>query len=133
MRQSPGVDQESALLIDARFLSGINLFNSAEWYACHDAFESLWHEQQGPLRTVLQGLLQIAVGELHLERGNRQGAILLMGEGLGRLSRSGDSALGLDLDGLRRCVRVRLLRLQDGGSVADLPVPQLRCSTDHTR
>jgi len=71
---------------DPRFLAAVALFNSGDWYPCHDGFEELWHQTLGPDRDVLQSFLQIAVAHLHLERGNRRGATLLLGEGLGRLA-----------------------------------------------
>ena len=54
--------EEGQLLTDPRLQQAIALFNEADWYACHDAFEELWHETAGPMRPVLQGILQIAVG-----------------------------------------------------------------------
>ena len=63
---------ESELIDDPRFDQAVRLFNAAEWYACHDGFEELWHETQGPLRPVLQGILQIAVAQIHLGRGQSQ-------------------------------------------------------------
>ncbi|MCT0248394.1 DUF309 domain-containing protein [Synechococcus sp. CS-205] len=111
---------------DPRLQRAVDLFNAGEWYSCHDSFEELWHETQGPDRPVLQGLLQIAVAHLHLERGNQRGATVLLGEGLGRLARSGPEALGLDLDHLRQASAARLACLQVGGDPAALPLPSLR-------
>ncbi len=96
------MSEEDRLTADPRFVEAVRLFNAGEWYPCHDGFEELWHETQGPARPVLQGILQIAVARIHLERGNRHGATVLLGEGLGRLSRCGAVALGLDLEKLRQ-------------------------------
>jgi hypothetical protein len=123
-----GGDRESELLADPRLAASFRQFNSGEWYACHDGLEALWHETQGPMRQVLQGLLQLAVAELHLERDNKRGAILLMGEGLGRLSGCGSSAIGVDLEPLRASVLARLQRLQAGENVSELPPPCLQGS-----
>ena len=125
MSQPNGGDREAELLGDPRLTASFRQFNSGEWYACHDGLEELWHETQGPLRQVLQGFLQVAVAELHLERENQRGAILLMGEGLGRLAGCGSSAIGVDLEPLRAAVLSRLQRLQAVGSVAELPHPRL--------
>lgn len=119
-------DEEARLLADPRFSEAVSLFNEGEWYACHDGFEELWHETAGPLRPVLQGWLQIAVAHLHLDRGNRHGATVLLGEGLGRLMDCGDQALGIDLADLRRCVQSRLKALQAGDALTALPLPRLR-------
>ena len=103
----------------------IVLFNRGEWYACHDLIEDLWHQCQGPDRQALQGLLQIAVAHLHLERGNLRGATVLLGEGLGRLKPYGNEALGLQLEPLLAAVSRRLQALQQGLEPGDGPLPQL--------
>ncbi len=112
-------------MVDPRFGEAVRLFNAGEWYACHDGFEELWHETQGPCRKVLQGILQIAVAHLHLERGNRRGATVLLGEGLGRLQNAGSAQLGLDLDQLRQQARARLQALQQEQDPMGLPLPRL--------
>ncbi|MDM7952109.1 MAG: DUF309 domain-containing protein [Cyanobium sp. CZS 25K] len=119
------VDEETLLQADPRLQQAVADFNAADWYACHDGFEALWHETQGPMRPVLQGLLQIAVAELHLERDNRRGATVLMGEGLGRLRRCDDEALGLALAPLRFRAAERLSALQQQADLRALPLPRL--------
>jgi predicted metal-dependent hydrolase len=99
-------------MADPRLAEAVALFNQGEWYACHDGFEALWHETAGPMRPVLQGILQIAVAQLHRERGNRRGATVLMGEGLGRLRQVDAVALGLDIDQLRHVAAAHLQQLQ---------------------
>jgi hypothetical protein len=117
--------EELALMADPRFSASVALFNRGDWYACHDGFEELWHETQGYSRRALQGILQIAVAHLHLERGNSRGATVLLGEGLGRLRCYGPSHLGLDLDALRHCAACRLQALQQNQSLEELPQPLL--------
>jgi len=112
-------------MVDPRFGDAVRLFNAGEWYACHDGFEELWHETQGPCRRGLQGILQIAVAHFHLERGNLRGATVLLGEGLGRLQAFEPDLFGLDLQQLRRVAALRLHALQQGEGVASLPLPQL--------
>mgnify|MGYP006272219719 FL=1 len=99
-------------MADPRLGEAIAQFNAAEWYACHDGFEALWHETAGPMRVVLQGILQIAVAQLHRERGNLRGATVLLGEGLGRLRQADPIALGLDIKALRTVAAEHLNHLQ---------------------
>ena len=124
----PPSDEETLLQADPRLQQAVADFNASNWYACHDGFEALWHETQGPMRPVLQGLLQIAVAELHLERDNRRGATMLMGEGLGRLRRCDDEALGLALAPLRLLAALRLNALQQQVDLGSLPLPRLEPS-----
>jgi len=109
------------LRADPRLEEAIALFNQGEWYACHDGLEELWHETQGPLRPLLQGVLQVAVARLHLERGNRRGATVLLGEGLGRLQRCGPTDLDLDLEALLPVLQQWLAALQNDQPTETLP------------
>ena len=111
---------------DPRFHQGIELFNAGEWYAAHDLFEELWHETADPERRSLQGILQVAVAQLHLQRGNRRGATILFGEALGRLKRPGTPDLGLNLEALCRATRQRLEALQQDGDPESCTVPVLQ-------
>jgi predicted metal-dependent hydrolase len=126
MQPGGGLDEEQQLIADPRFQEAVELFDTGAWYACHDRFEELWHETQGPMRPVLQGILQIAVAQLHLERGNHRGATMLMGEALGRLSGCGEEALTLSLEPLRQIARLRLQTLQAGLDPDTQPLPRLR-------
>lgn len=119
-------------MADLRLDAAIALFNRGEWYACHDGFEELWHETQGASRPLLQGLLQAAVAQLHLERGNLRGATVLIGESLGRLERCGDHGLGIELIPLRRTLRLWLEALQNGAPTGALPLPHLELSPQHS-
>lgn len=110
---------------DPRFQQGVNLFNAGKWYAAHDLFEDLWHETADPERRSLQGILQVAVAQLHLQRGNRRGATILFGEALGRLKRPGTPDLGLDIASLCRAVQQRLEALQLDGDPESCTVPVL--------
>ncbi|MFM7395107.1 MAG: DUF309 domain-containing protein [Cyanobium sp.] len=130
---SEALREEDLLQADPRLQQAIDLFNGGEWYACHDGLEELWHETQGSMRPVLQGLLQIAVARLHLERGNRHGATVLMGEGLGRLAGCGDEALGLRLAPLRDRAAALLTALQDGSDPTQLPPPRLERAPSQRR
>jgi predicted metal-dependent hydrolase len=121
-----GNAEEQSLMADPRLGLAIGLFNAADWYGCHDVLEELWHETAGPMRPVLQGILQIAVAELHLEKANLRGATILMGEGLGRLSPCGDGALGFDLALLRTNSARFLEALQRQRPLNDLPTPCLQ-------
>ena len=111
---------------DPRFQQGLELFNAGEWYAAHDIFEELWHETADPERRSLQGILQVAVAQLHLQRGNRRGATILFGEALGRLKRPGTPDLGLDLEALCRAAQQRLEALQQDGDPESCTVPVLQ-------
>ena len=113
------------LLEDNRFKKAINLFNSADWYSAHDAFEELWHEANGAERVTLQAFLQIAVAHIHLESGNLNGATILYGEALGRLKNIGIPDLGVDIEIRCECINQRLGLLQQDRDPDQFSVPFL--------
>lgn len=78
---------------DPRFQRGADLFNQEEFFAAHEVWEDCWRESAGPLRSVLQGLVQAAAGFYHLQTGNREGAISLLAKAGSRL-RAENSAVG---------------------------------------
>ncbi|MGB3266412.1 MAG: DUF309 domain-containing protein [Microcoleus sp.] len=68
------------------FWQGIEQFNSQDFYACHDTLEALWMEAGEPEKRFYQGILQIAVALYHLGNQNWRGAVILLGEGINKLS-----------------------------------------------
>jgi predicted metal-dependent hydrolase len=117
--------QDPSCFADDRFQQAVNLFNHQDLYAAHDAFEDLWHESIGEERSLLQGIIQVAVAEHHLSAGNLRGALLLMAEGLNHLRSSTLGAPALDLLCLQNVVYQRLSALQSGQSLLDMPLPHL--------
>lgn len=111
---------------DSRFDEAVNLFNLYDWYAAHDLFEELWHETHGPSRATIQGILQVAVAQLHLENGNISGAVILYGEGLGRLMTLGRPDLGLNIDDFCEQIKIRLAFFQKLTDQNADHLPQLR-------
>jgi uncharacterized protein len=89
---------------------GIDLYNYAYWWECHEVFEGLWHvaghrSEQG---NFFQGLIQLASANLKNFMGNQQAARNLLHNGLVRLQVVPESYMGLDVVGLtnelRQCI-----------------------------
>ena len=120
------IDKQDDLFInDSRFEIGMKLFNSCQWYKSHDVFEEIWHETGGPERQLIQGILQVAVAQVHLENSNLNGATILYGEALGRLKKFQVANFGLDIEELSNCVSKRLECLQIGKDLAGCSLPVL--------
>ena len=89
-------DLTSKEFIDS-FDIALKLFNTQQWYEAHDAFEDIWNGLYGDERQVVQGILQVSVSQFHLNKGNLNGAMILLGEGLGRIKYRSSVDLGIDL------------------------------------
>ena len=90
----------------------IDLFNNQKWYEAHDAFEDIWNNVDGDERQVIQGILQVSVSQFHLNKGNLNGATILLGEGLGRIKTRTKIDLGIDLESFCKSLEDLLLKLQ---------------------
>ena len=68
------------------FSQGIEQFNQRKFYECHDTLEAIWIDAIELDKRFYQGILQIAVACHHLHELNWRGAVILLGEGIHRLS-----------------------------------------------
>ena len=89
-------------------MRGIELFNKRAFYEQHEEIEAEWHAEQGPIRRLYQGILQIGVGFHHACNGNYRGAVALLTDGIAKTSEFVPEALGIDtgrlVDESRRCL-----------------------------
>jgi predicted metal-dependent hydrolase len=120
--------------IPPEFWQGVELFNTGQFYACHDTLEALWMESTEPDKSFYQGILQISVALYHLGNGNLKGAIILLGEGSNRLASYPSIYNQVDVDqlleqsiALLKALQQNLLEQIDSSSFeADtLPLPRI--------
>ena len=83
----------------AEYLYGIDLYNYAYWWECHEIFEGLWHAvghdtEQG---NFFQALIQFAAANLKLFTGNYQAAGKLVTSGIIRLQKTPKFYMGIDV------------------------------------
>lgn len=82
------------------YLYGIDLYNFAYWWECHEALEGLWHltGHQGTEAQFLQGIIQAAAANLKRHMDQLEGARRLGREAVGRLASVGTRRfMGLEL------------------------------------
>jgi len=87
-------------LLEPALAKAVAELNSGAYFACHETLEELWLGTPEPERRLYQGILQVAAGLLHLERGNRSGALTLLSRGSALLRPFAPTAHGLDIDAL---------------------------------
>jgi uncharacterized protein len=83
-------------------LHGIALFNAGEYFEAHEALETAWRDEPGPVRDLYQGILQVAVTYLHIQRGNYGGATKVSARCKPKLDNWPDTCRGVDVAALRR-------------------------------
>ncbi len=93
------------------YLYGIDLYNFAYWWECHEVFEGLWHAvgRESEQGNFFQALIQLAAGNLKYFLGNQAAAHNLYRSGIMRLQNVPPSYLGIDVVRLTKELQAHLL------------------------
>ena len=101
--------------VSDRFRQAIDEFNRRFFFECHETLEGIWMEDpRSHERRFFQGILQVAVGFLHLSNLNYTGARNLLTRGSNKLEPFRPTQYGVDLETLLKEVddcRTELARL----------------------
>jgi uncharacterized protein len=94
-------------------------------FSAHEVYEARWKAGPDSERELWQGLAQLCVGITHAERGNRIGALRLIGRARRRLetySATGGPVYGLHLSQIIEWIQDRERQSDDGSWLADQPL-----------
>jgi predicted metal-dependent hydrolase len=105
----------AARKLRSQLAPGRAAFNRGEFFAAHELWEDVWRNLAGEHRTFTQGLIQIAAGLHHLQRGRPRPAASVLGRGVEKLARGGAVQSIATL--VRGVARVRAA-LEAGGDAA---------------
>ena len=81
----------------SKFLEGIGQFNRGDYFDCHVTLEEIWMHEQGKIRDLYKGILQIGVAIYHAKRSNLKGAMRLVSSGMKLLSPFAPECMGIDV------------------------------------
>ena len=95
---------------------GLRLFNAGEYFEAHEALEAAWNEEEGPVRDLYRGILQIAVVYLHITRRNYNGAIKVYGRSQKWLNHWPDVCRGIQVEELRQEAKAVIAEVQRLGA-----------------
>lgn len=115
--------------LDPRFREGVDHFNRRDFYAAHDAWESLWLERFGEEKDFLQGLILCAVALHHYSRGNFNGGRSRFRLAVERLEKYPDGFWGVSLANFVRRMNGTMHKLLTSAHpppLAEKTVPRLR-------
>ncbi|MEM7538657.1 MAG: DUF309 domain-containing protein [Chloroflexota bacterium] len=80
----------------------VDEFNRCDYFEQHESFEEAWRSETRPIRQLYQGLLQVGVAFLQIERGNWIGAVKMLRRGLPKLRTLPPICQGIHLEPLRQ-------------------------------
>lgn len=107
------------ITVPANLREACRQFNRGQFFECHETLEEVWQEEQGEVRDLYKGLIQLAAAFVHVTRGNPVGARRLLTTSLGYLTPyRPDGAMGFDADHICRETECALAALERGGDAA---------------
>ena len=80
---------------------GIEEFNHGEYFEQHELLEQAWLTEPRPIREMYQGILQVGVAFLQIQRNNWAGAVKMFRRGLPRLRTLPPICQGVDIAAFR--------------------------------
>jgi predicted metal-dependent hydrolase len=110
----------------ARYEQGIAHFNRQDFFEAHEAWEEAWNGTAGRRHEFYQGLVQMAVSLVHLQRRNRLGVQRVFERARARWAGLPDLYMGLDLRTFER-------RMEEALGDALLAPPGAAIDTDPSR
>ena len=120
--------RQATLPLPALAHKAIEQFNAGESFEQHETFEELWRAEPGPIRQLYQGLLQVGVAYLQIQRKNYDGARKLFQRAWQYLNVLPDVAQGIDIAQFRADAHAAQEKLEQLGPehIADFPSAYLR-------
>lgn len=82
-------------------VAGLLSFNEGDYFEQHEYLELAWNEETRAVRDMYQGILQVGVAFLQMERGNRRGALKMFRRGLPKLRGLADVCQGISVGTFR--------------------------------
>jgi predicted metal-dependent hydrolase len=71
----PMLEQTCQAPLSELALRGLQLYNQGEYFEAHEVLEAAWRQDQTPGRQLYQGILQVGIAYLQIQRGNYVGAL----------------------------------------------------------
>jgi uncharacterized protein len=106
--------------------AGLACYRNGEFFLAHEEWENVWRGLDGPEKSFVQALIQMAAAFHHLGGGNRVGAAALLGRTLRRLESSPAQFGGIAVTPLRAEVSAWLRQLEAADSSLPALAPQIR-------
>ena len=115
-------DHDPATVEEALDL-GMRLWDEHRYFEAHECLEHVWHAAPEDDQDLWQGVIQVAVAGVHLQRGNPAGATALLDRAGSRLARYPDVHRGIDVAAARQYCHEAAQAVRDGGLDAAPPMP----------
>jgi uncharacterized protein len=126
----PLAEEHDPTTVEEALLLGVGLWNDGRLFEAHECLEHVWHAAPDADRDLWQGVIQVAVAGVHLQRDNLDGAVATLGKARRRLARYPDVHRGIDVEQLVVFCDGADAALRDAGAVIEVGFPELPVMDD---
>ena len=126
----PLAEEHTPTSVEEALRLGVALWNDERYFEAHECLEFVWHAAPEVDREFWQGVIQVAVAGVHLQRGNLGGAVALFTRARERLVAYPDVHRGVDVDQLRVACDGAVAALQDANAVIEVGFPEFPAMDD---
>ena len=88
------------------YKEGLNYYKSGDYFEAHESWEDLWSDFYLEDRKFIQGLIQLSVSFVHLERENMNGAKSLLNKSIEKFQLFSGVHRNVNLESLVRQIKV---------------------------
>jgi predicted metal-dependent hydrolase len=100
--------------------AAVSLWNQERFFESHELLEDVWQAAPDDDRLFWQGVIQVAVGCCHHQRGNVRGAVALLGKAADKLRGYPDVYYGVDVEQLRVFAEGTAAAIDDAQEIFDI-------------
>lgn len=118
----PLAEEHEPQTVEEALELGVHLWNEGRYFEAHECLEDVWHAAPEADMDLWQGVIQLAVAGVHIQRGNPTGASALLERSLERLTSYPDLHRGIDVAAARATCR-DLAGTVAAAGVAEAPGP----------
>ena len=110
--------------VDEALEIAVELWDQERYFEAHECLEDVWHHAPSDDREFWKGVIQVAVGCVHHQRGNRHGSVTLLGRAADRLGGYPDVHHGVDVEELVVFCEGAIAAMEDAGFTVEVGYPR---------
>lgn len=111
--------------LDEALAKAVELWQAERFFEAHEVLEDVWHAARQEDRLFWQGVIQVAVGCVHHQRGNPHGCVALWRKAAAKLEGYPDGHHGIGVDDLRAFAEGAADRVESADDLPPIGYPDL--------
>ena len=120
----PLAEEHAPTTVEAALRLGARLWDQERFFEAHECLEHVWHASPEADRDLWQGVIQVAVAGVHVQRGNPAGAAALLERAAERLDGYPSEHRGIATTATAVACRDAAARVRSSGTTRGVAIPR---------